>query len=217
MDILASIVKALSTTDGINPYWKLALVFKCLTDNIMLDDFKSVLQRLGALKLDGSQAMQTNSLNMTPNEKAALGGDEDEQFHLEHVGSPNSLENARKRTSLSGRLLDSGEALDSANQTRRKQSLASSAVGRLGVKVSHLPGLGFVSSEAEREAKRNMERNQRQSASTESDKVGSGSEMASKDGKEETEPWEQVDFITALVDMDSQADEGRGKKRTKKG
>ncbi|KAF2396937.1 hypothetical protein EJ06DRAFT_463930, partial [Trichodelitschia bisporula] len=51
MDILASLIPGLSVTDGINPYWKLALVFKCLTDNIMLDDFKAVLQRLGALKL----------------------------------------------------------------------------------------------------------------------------------------------------------------------
>lgn len=47
MDIISSIVR-MSETDGINPYWKLALVFKCLTDNIMLDDFKSVLQRLSA-------------------------------------------------------------------------------------------------------------------------------------------------------------------------
>ncbi|KAF1810756.1 hypothetical protein P152DRAFT_400269, partial [Eremomyces bilateralis CBS 781.70] len=45
MDIISS-TTSLSSTDGINPYWKLSLVFKCLTDNIMLDDFKSVLQRL---------------------------------------------------------------------------------------------------------------------------------------------------------------------------
>lgn len=30
----------------INPYWKLALVFKCLTDTIILDDFKSSLDKL---------------------------------------------------------------------------------------------------------------------------------------------------------------------------
>lgn len=33
--------------DRINPYWKLTLVFKCLSDNIMLDDFKTELRRLG--------------------------------------------------------------------------------------------------------------------------------------------------------------------------
>lgn len=53
VDILSTLVPALSETDGINPYWKLALVFKCLTDNIMLDDFKSVLTRLGGVRLDG--------------------------------------------------------------------------------------------------------------------------------------------------------------------
>lgn len=78
VDILASIIPALSITDGyvsrdshltslslidahnrINPYWKLALVFKCLTDNIMLDDFKSVLERLRAVSVDESTANAT--------------------------------------------------------------------------------------------------------------------------------------------------------------
>lgn len=36
----------------INPYWKLALIFKCLTDNIMLDDFKTELEKLRVLNLD---------------------------------------------------------------------------------------------------------------------------------------------------------------------
>lgn len=32
--------------DGINPFWKLAFVFKCLTDTIILDDFKTALDKL---------------------------------------------------------------------------------------------------------------------------------------------------------------------------
>lgn len=32
--------------DGLNPFWKLATVFKCLTDSIVLDDFKTALDRL---------------------------------------------------------------------------------------------------------------------------------------------------------------------------
>ena len=42
----------------INPYWKLALIFKCLTDNIMLDDFKTELNRIGgrsALEFDNPE------------------------------------------------------------------------------------------------------------------------------------------------------------------
>ncbi|GAM86362.1 hypothetical protein ANO11243_043760 [Dothideomycetidae sp. 11243] len=32
--------------DGVNPFWKLAFVFKCLTDTIILDDFKTALDKL---------------------------------------------------------------------------------------------------------------------------------------------------------------------------
>ncbi|KAF2675263.1 hypothetical protein BT63DRAFT_32941 [Microthyrium microscopicum] len=37
--------------DGLNPFWKLAFVFKCLTDTIILDDFKTALDKLKAYKL----------------------------------------------------------------------------------------------------------------------------------------------------------------------
>ncbi|KAJ9665503.1 hypothetical protein H2201_004385 [Coniosporium apollinis] len=36
--------------DGINPFWKLAYVFKCLTDTIVLDDFKTALDKLSQVK-----------------------------------------------------------------------------------------------------------------------------------------------------------------------
>lgn len=36
---------------GINPFWKLAFVFKCLTDSVILDDFKTALDRLRAFKI----------------------------------------------------------------------------------------------------------------------------------------------------------------------
>lgn len=32
-----------TSSSGINPYWRFALVFKCASDTIFLDDFKSVL------------------------------------------------------------------------------------------------------------------------------------------------------------------------------
>lgn len=38
-------------TTGINPFWKLAFVFKCLTDAVVLDDFKVALDRLRAFKI----------------------------------------------------------------------------------------------------------------------------------------------------------------------
>jgi len=53
LDIL-SVTKALDgpgLPDGINPFWKLAFVFKCLTDTIILDDFKTALDKLKAHKM----------------------------------------------------------------------------------------------------------------------------------------------------------------------
>lgn len=47
---------------GINPFWKLAFVFKCLTDTIVLDDFKTALDRLRAFKISriGSFSQDTS-------------------------------------------------------------------------------------------------------------------------------------------------------------
>lgn len=36
---------------GINPFWKFASVFKCLTDTIILDDFKTALDKLSRHKM----------------------------------------------------------------------------------------------------------------------------------------------------------------------
>lgn len=51
LDIL-SVTNALNLgTTGINPFWKLAFVFKCLTDAVVLDDFKMALDRLRAFRI----------------------------------------------------------------------------------------------------------------------------------------------------------------------
>jgi hypothetical protein len=42
--------------DGLNPFWKLAFVFKCLTDTIILDDFQTALNELRDHKLGRIQA-----------------------------------------------------------------------------------------------------------------------------------------------------------------
>jgi hypothetical protein len=43
-DVVATAL--VSAQSGINPYWRLALVFKCASDAIFLDDFKSVLDKI---------------------------------------------------------------------------------------------------------------------------------------------------------------------------
>jgi hypothetical protein len=44
VDILS--VTAVLDTGAINPFWKFSFVFKCFTDTIILDDFKTALDRL---------------------------------------------------------------------------------------------------------------------------------------------------------------------------
>lgn len=48
VDILSvtHVIDGSGAPDGINPFWKLSFVFKCLTDTIILDDFKTALDRL---------------------------------------------------------------------------------------------------------------------------------------------------------------------------
>lgn len=48
LDILSVtyVIPSRGLPDGINPFWELAFVFKCLTDTIVLDDFKTALDRL---------------------------------------------------------------------------------------------------------------------------------------------------------------------------
>jgi hypothetical protein len=47
VDAAVSAARA-SSSSGINPYWRFALVFKCASDTIFLDDFKSVLDSIVA-------------------------------------------------------------------------------------------------------------------------------------------------------------------------
>jgi hypothetical protein len=51
---IAAVTKgfSLGTAQGINPFWKLAFVFKCLTDTIVLDDFKTALDKLSRYKMN---------------------------------------------------------------------------------------------------------------------------------------------------------------------
>lgn len=44
LDVLA--VTSVLDIGGLNPFWKIAFVFKCFTDTIILDDFKTALDKL---------------------------------------------------------------------------------------------------------------------------------------------------------------------------
>lgn len=54
LDVLA--VTAVLHIGGLNPFWKFAFIFKCFTDTIILDDFKTVLDKLFLYKQNQMQA-----------------------------------------------------------------------------------------------------------------------------------------------------------------
>lgn len=64
IDILSvtHVVEGPGLPDGINPFWKLAFVFKCFTDTIILDDFKTALDRLKQHKLQRLGSVPSDGL-----------------------------------------------------------------------------------------------------------------------------------------------------------
>jgi hypothetical protein len=100
----------------------------------MLDDFRTTLKKLGALKLQAAGGPQPNDPVSSSQNKSA-GPD---------CGNPwGQLNSGERRTSISGRALDAHEVLDSSGRGRRKTSLA--ALGRVGTKLHSLPGLPSMS------------------------------------------------------------------------
>ncbi|KAH8687343.1 hypothetical protein BGZ60DRAFT_362968 [Tricladium varicosporioides] len=136
VDILSSIISGLSGTDGINPYWKLALVFKCLTDNILLDDFKNVLHRLGEIKEDGTTAMLSNSVNVNQSEKLGSSYHREEAF-----GGSSSRSRGDQSLDHLRAAQDVNQFPDNSRKSYEMQGVAANSVGRLGVKIHKLPSL----------------------------------------------------------------------------
>lgn len=67
---ICSVTDALKSAlpDGLNPFWKLAFVFKLLTDSVILDDFKTALDKLSAINLNKAEegsGVWSNSRNMS--------------------------------------------------------------------------------------------------------------------------------------------------------
>lgn len=120
----------------INPYWKLALVFKCLTDNILLDDFKSVLQRLGDPKEDGTTAMLPESTNGNTAEKAVSAG-----HYEETCGEPSSRGVLGQSFDDFITAPDLDQTLEDSGNGYTRRCIESNSIGRVGVKIHKLPEL----------------------------------------------------------------------------
>jgi hypothetical protein len=63
--------------DGLNPFWKMAYIFKCFTDTIILDDFKTVLDKLKEYKLG---QLSTGAISTGPNGSGSGSSDIDPPF-----------------------------------------------------------------------------------------------------------------------------------------
>lgn len=93
-----------SSTVGVNPFWKLALVFKCLTDTVILDDFKTALDRLwtfrrgtlGIMSLSARLRRQQNQQQLSPQQLPRVSSDDgktpsvNSQVHAEHASTLHS-------------------------------------------------------------------------------------------------------------------------------
>lgn len=90
------ILDILSVTDtltdalpvGVNPFWKLALVFKCLTDIIILDDFKTALDRLWSFRrtsLANADPLATGPYIRQPSIASNEPGKRGSREHKDHV------------------------------------------------------------------------------------------------------------------------------------
>ncbi|KAJ9611982.1 hypothetical protein H2200_003577 [Cladophialophora chaetospira] len=149
VDIAASIHNFTGSTDGINPWWKLSLVFKCLTDTIMLDDFKTELKRLNVKRMR-KEELRRQSFALV-DDLHDKDGDDDQmeftdvlnsrpvQFQTTHpLGSspghsPNRSPRRSPGHSPSGRLRH--DSVSDFQQTEKEP------VGKAGKRISKLPGL----------------------------------------------------------------------------
>ncbi len=128
---------------GINPFWKLSFVFKCLTDSVVLDDFKTALDRLRAFKIsrlgsfavdnaENGRALPTDSANDWPgsHERRKPGtsvpsspdGDELSQQRTWPTGkqNPNNSEGSNRRTRENREMSQISESSSDTEVARNK-------------------------------------------------------------------------------------------------
>lgn len=123
--------------DRINPFWKLSLVFKCLTDTIMLDDFKTELKRLGIKRLRQDE-LRRQSFALVGDQLGSKDDDGHMEFSTALNMSPSQLQATRDsdnsfNSSPPGRMRH-----DSILESRRDSK---ESIGRSGKKLGRLPGL----------------------------------------------------------------------------
>ena len=157
LDIAASIHSFIGSTDGINPFWKLSLVFKCLTDAILLDDFKTELKRLGLRRMKRDEKRRQSQV-LVLDDDDGLDSDDDAYMHHSNgdiiapvLNSPASQGSIIHRGSQKGDGLENSEQVDflnalhtqpsqlSSDRSSRRSSSIRPQVGAGGVRATKLP------------------------------------------------------------------------------
>jgi len=100
LDIVASIHSFIGSTDGINPFWKLSLVFKCLTDAILLDDFKTELKRLNLKRMKRDEKRR-ESTALVLGDEYALDSDNEADPHYSNPAANKYMNGHAYRLSVS--------------------------------------------------------------------------------------------------------------------
>ncbi|KAG9187402.1 hypothetical protein G6011_05273 [Alternaria panax] len=91
-DIAISAAKV-TASSGINPYWRFALVFKCASDTIFLDDFKSVLDDIIARKFSsvGDSVPHTSISGSGPQKRSRSTSRNDKFIECSTLERPDCL------------------------------------------------------------------------------------------------------------------------------
>ena len=114
----------------INPFWKLSLVFKCLTDSILLDDFKTELKRLGNHRLQRDEARRgTIALSVDEDDNHTYDDDKAQRRELE-------FSNDDREYSFQDALRTGPPSDTAARRPGIKQM-----IGKAGQRISPLPSL----------------------------------------------------------------------------
>ncbi|KAF4120081.1 hypothetical protein GMORB2_3492, partial [Geosmithia morbida] len=86
VDTIVSVTERSTFESGVNPFWRLALVFKCASDAFFLDDFKSVLDRIATSAMQGIANVPSGSMGGVKDDSAVRGPFRRGHRHLSSLG-----------------------------------------------------------------------------------------------------------------------------------
>jgi len=174
LDIVASLHPFIGTTDGINPFWKLALVFKCLTDAILLDDFKTELKRLGLVRMKRDEKRR-ESHALVLEDEYLIDSDDEATAHYSNGTANGHMNGHAYQSSVnhpsrnkSDNMEDSEQVefmqaldthpshLSSDRESRREFSMQRHQIGRGGTPARRLPKL-FAAIKPSRKNKKSVD------------------------------------------------------------